>query len=90
MTLRTLRYTHPNLCPGKTVDRNEIPVKRRITKKTTTTNNDNIENNNIENKKHNNIIDIPEEVLINHIQKVRENRKKEKQDKIKKLISQIV
>ena len=89
MTLRILRYTHPNLCPGKTVDRNEIPVKRRITKKTTTTNNDNIENN-IENKKQNSNIDIPEEVLINHIQKVRENRKKEKQDKIKKLISQIV
>ena len=82
MTLRTLRYTHPNLCPGRTIDRNEIPVKRRITKQTSTT------NNNIENKKQN--IDITEEVLVNHIQKIRENRKKEKQEKIKKIISQIV
>ena len=33
MTQRTLRYTHPKLCPGQSIDRNEIPVKRRITKK---------------------------------------------------------
>ena len=78
MTQRTLRYSHPELCPGKSVDRNEIPVKKRIKQEAPEKQ---------ENKNKN--ADIPEEVIINHLQKLRENRKKEKEEKLKKLISQI-
>jgi hypothetical protein len=70
MTLRTLRYTHPKMCAGKKIDRNEIPVKRRITK----TKEENITPN---------INNIPEEVIVNHIRKERETRNQEKVEKLK-------
>lgn len=75
MTVRTLRYTHPKMCVGKEINRDEVPVKRRSSKKAS---NDDIKN------------DIPEEIIINHIQKLKEKKKQEKEDKIKQLISKIV
>jgi hypothetical protein len=76
MTLRTLRYTHPKMCAGQKIDRNEIPVKRRNAK----SKEENITPN----------IDIPEEVIVNHIRKEREKRNQEKVEKIKKLVASIV
>jgi hypothetical protein len=77
LTERTLRYTHPKMCAGQKIDRNEIPVKRRIKKQ---------EQENITPI----INNIPEEVIINHIRKEREKKKQEKEEKIKKLVSAIV
>ena len=77
MTLRTLRYTHPKMCQGKVIDRNEIPVKRRETKQK-------------EEVKTNEISNIPEEIIINHMRKEREKKKQEKEEKIKKLVASIV
>ena len=77
MTLRTLRYTHPKMCAGKKIDRNEIPVKRRITKSKEENITPNINN-------------IPEEIIVNHIRKEREKKNQEKVEKIKKLVSSIV
>ena len=77
MTLRTLRYTHPKMCAGKKIDRNEIPVKRRITKSKEENITPNINN-------------IPEEIIVNHIRKEREKKNQEKVEKIKKLVASIV
>ena len=77
ITDRTLRYTHPKTCPGKKIDRNEIPVKRRITKAKEENITPNINN-------------IPDEVIVNHIRKEREKKNQEKVKKNKKLVSSIV
>ena len=70
ITDRTLRYTHPKTCPGKKIDRNEIPVKRRITKAKEENITPNINN-------------IPDEVILNHIRKEREKKNQEKVEKLK-------
>ena len=64
MTKRTLRYNHKT-CPGKKIDRNEIPVKRRETQQK-------------EEVKTNEINNIPEEIIINHMRKEREKKQQEK------------
>ena len=74
MTKRTLRYNHKT-CPGKKIDRNEIPVKKR--EKTV------VEKN----------ISIPEEIIEKEVNKRIQDKLLQKirvkEEKIKKLSSQI-
>ena len=74
MTKRTLRYNHKT-CPGKKIDRNEIPVKKR--EKTV------VETN----------ISIPEEIIEKEVNKRIQDKLLQKirvkEEKIKKLSSQI-
>ena len=74
MTLRALRYTHPKYCTNTEINRNEIPVKRQV-KPTTIINN---------------VVEITPDIIENHLRKVKENKLKDRQDKINKLISKIV
>ena len=73
MTQRALRYTHPQYCTGREVNRNEVPVKRQ-TKPATIINN---------------VVEITPDIIENHLRKVKENKLKERQEKISKLISKI-
>lgn len=73
MTLRALRYTHPKYCTGKEIIRNEVPVKRQVKSATVI----------------NNVVEITPDVIENHLRKVKENKLKERQEKISKLISKI-
>lgn len=55
LTKRTLRYSHPANCPGKKVDRNEIPVKKQATQKKKAT----------PPPRSDNVLNIPEEIIQN-------------------------
>lgn len=85
MTKRTLRYDHEKTCPGEPVVREAIPVKRRAPIK-----------KDVE-KKPEAIINIPNEVIEEEIKKRLQNtaqerlqqRLKLKEEKIKKLATQI-
>ena len=74
MTLRALRYTHPKYCTGEEINRNDIPVKRQV-KSTTVINN---------------VVEITPDIIEHHFKKVRENKTKERQEKISKLVAKIV
>ena len=79
MTKRTLRYNHKT-CPGQKIDRHEIPVKRRETTKTTDV-------------KKTEVANVPEDILEREVNKRIQDRLlqkiKIKEEKIKKLSSQI-
>jgi len=78
MTKKTLRYHHDKNCPGEKIDRQALPVKKRSVKQE-------------------NIVNIPKEVIEVEVNKRIENtfkdrlneRMKVKQEKIKKLATQI-
>ena len=88
LSKRTLRYTHPKVCPGQKVDRYEVPVKKQAApkKKTTPTKQIQPEINNTN-------ITISEEIIQNEISKrfnnIREIKLKQKEEKIKKLAQNI-
>ena len=81
MTKRTLRYDHDKTCPGQKIERETIPVQRRIKKEP------------VEQKQ----ITIPEELIVQEVQKRMQNsvqdrihhKLKLKEERIKKLASQI-
>ena len=73
MTQRALRYTHPQYCTGREVNRNEVPVKRQTPPATII----------------NNVVEITPDIIESHLRKVKENKFKERQEKISKLISKI-
>ena len=83
MTKRTLRYDHSKTCPGQAIDRDTIPVKKRTKDKPEI--------------KQQTPITIPEEIIerevnkriSNSIQERINNRMKVKDERIKKLASQI-
>lgn len=74
MTQRALRYTHPQYCTGQEVKRTDVPVKRQA--KPTKIVND--------------VVEITPDILENHLRKVKENKLKERQEKISKLVAKIV
>ena len=83
MTKKTLRYFHEKTCPGIVVDKETLPVKKRNVKKD---NNENVNN-----------INIPNEIIENEVKKRIENtykqrmadKMKQKEERIKKLATQI-
>ena len=83
ITKKTLRYFQEKTCPGETIDKETLPVKKRIVKKA---NDENINN-----------INIPQEVIENEVKKRIENtykqrmadKLKQKEERIKKLATQI-
>ena len=88
LTQKSLRYFHEKSCPGEKIERENIPVKRRVKE------NNNNDNNNIENK---NIINIPEHIIETEVKKRIQNTYKDrmvekmklKEERIKKLSAQI-
>ena len=74
MTQRALRYTHPQYCTGQEVKRNDVPVKRQAKPM----------------KIVNDVVEITPDIIENYLRKVQENRLKERQEKISKLVSKIV
>ena len=74
MTQRALRYTHPQYCTGQEVKRNDVPVKRQVKPM----------------KIVNDVVEITPDIIENHLRKVKENKLKERQEKISKLVSKIV
>ena len=74
MTQRALRYTHPQYCTGQEVKRNDVPVKRQAKPM----------------KIVNDVVEISPDIIENHLRKVKENKLKERQEKISKLVSKIV
>ena len=89
MTKRTLRYDHDKTCPGAKVDREQIPVKRRAPVKKEVVETKKI----VEDK-----INIPEHIIEEEVKKRIQSsfqdriqqRMKLKEDRMKKLSSQIV
>ncbi len=89
LTQKSLRYFHEKSCPGVKIERENIPVKRRVKE-----DNDENKNKNIENK---NIINIPEHIIENEVKKRIQNTYKDrmvekmklKEERIKKLSAQI-
>ena len=85
MTKRTLRYDHRKTCPGEKVEREKIPVQRRIKKEV------------VETKRPPAPIRIPEEIIeqevkkriLSSVQDRLHQRLKLKEEKIKKLATQI-
>jgi hypothetical protein len=74
LTQRALRYTHPKFCPGQEINRNDVPVKRQA--RTT--------------KIVDNVLEIRPDIIENHFKIIKENKLKERQDKISKLVAKIV
>lgn len=81
MTLRSLRYTHQKYCTNQVINRNEIPVKRQ--------NRNAQQINYVKEKPDKTEIAITPNAVELHLQKIREDKLKQKQEKIKKLISNI-
>lgn len=87
MTKRTLRYDHDKTCPGQKVEREKMPVQRRVKVKT-------IEKKEVVEHK----VNIPEELIEeevkkriqNHVHDRMHQKMKLKEERIKKLASQIV
>ena len=81
LSKRTLRYTHPKVCPGQKVDRYEVPVKKQAAPKKKAS------------PPTNNNATIPDEIIENEISKrlsnIRETKLKQKEEKIKKLAQHI-
>ena len=85
MTKRTLRYDHHKICPGEKVDREQIPVQRRIKKEV------------VETKQPPAPMRIPEDIIEQEVKKRiqssiqdrMQQRLKLKEERIKKLASQI-
>lgn len=73
LTQRALRYTHPKFCPGEEINRNNVPVKRQA--KTS--------------KIDDNVSKIKPDIIENQFKIIKENKIKERQDKISKLVSNI-
>ena len=84
MTQRTLRYDHDKTCKGAPVKREDIPVQKRVKK-------------DIPKQKESTPISIPEEIIEQEVKKRIQNtlqdrmhqRLKIKEEKIKKLATQI-
>ena len=74
LTQRALRYTHPKFCPGQEINRYDVPVKRQA--KTS--------------KIVDNVLEIRPDIIENHFKIIKENKLKERQDKISKLVAKIV
>jgi hypothetical protein len=87
MTKRTLRYDHEKTCSGVKIEREKIPVKRRTPVKKEVDEKETVETK----------INIPEEIIEQEVKKRIQNsvqdrihqRMKVKEEKIKKLASQI-
>ena len=88
MTKRTLRYDHPKTCPGEKIEREKIPVKRRAPIKKETV---------VEKPAQPVPLNVPEEIIEQEVKKRIQNtiqdrmqqRLKLKEEKIKKLATQI-
>ena len=97
MSKRTLRYDHPKTCPGEKVDREKIPVKKRIKKVESPSDSRYLREVESKPEPVKTTINIPEEIIEQEVKKRIQNtvndriqqRIKQKEEKIKKLSAHI-